>query len=336
MDELDGNATASKPKCTIAIPVYNRERLIRHAVESALRQSTPGLEILVVDNCSTDTTWDVLQTYRDDRLRIVRNVTNVGLFGNFNRCLNLARGEYLRFLCSDDRLLPDGLTSEIRMMDRHPEAVLLSTHAKRIDADLQANGTFANHLPPGIYRGDDLIAHVLWVLSHYLANPLNYPSGILLRRDAALRAGEFDSSLRLVGDLDYFMRILTQGDGILINEIGCEIMMHDGQAGEGIMADGGYLEEWFMLADRWASQLQRQGIQRRVWEQLGADSIWAWTHFMRRGRQHTARIYWRTAMTKGLSPAALIRASIRLVWLQFLLRTRNSRRQPRLTVLPLD
>ncbi|GAI98190.1 unnamed protein product [marine sediment metagenome] len=113
-------------KCTIAIPVYNREDLIRRAVESALAQNVPDLEILVVDNCSTDRTWDVLHTYSDSRLRLVRNERNMGLFGNFNRSLQLAQGKYFRLLCSDDKLPPNCLMSEIDMMEQHENVVLLS------------------------------------------------------------------------------------------------------------------------------------------------------------------------------------------------------------------
>src|SRR5579885_2083954 len=98
--------------CTIAIPVYNRAQLVRQALESALAQDLENTEILVIDNCSTDGTWETLHEYSDPRLRLVRNPTNVGLFGNLNRCLELAEGKYLRILCSDDRLLPGCIRTE--------------------------------------------------------------------------------------------------------------------------------------------------------------------------------------------------------------------------------
>lgn len=324
------------PLCTIAIPVYNRATLIHAALASALAQDMDDLEILVVDNASTDGTWEALQHYDDPRLRLVRNESNVGLFGNFNRCLELAQGDYLRFLCSDDRLSPDCLREEINLMKRYPNAVMLSTQARSIDASGLELGVFANHLPPGIYPGEELIGHVLWVLSHYCYNPLNYPSGILLQREAAYKAGNFDSSLRLVGDLDLFMRILKFGDGVLAGHIGCDIMMHTGQAGEEIMEEGDYFEEWFTLASSMSDTLQRQGIQGRVWEQLAACSLWASSSFLRRRKIGIARLYWHTATTKGLSPLALVQAVIRMVWFQICLRKGNRRFQPTMNRRPLE
>jgi glycosyltransferase involved in cell wall biosynthesis len=108
------------PTCTVAIPVFNRKDMVQRAVASALAQPVSSLDVLVVDNCSTDGTWDALQRLSDPRLRLVRNSHNVGLFGNFNRCLDLATGTYLRFLCSDDTLAAGCLQREISEMESAP------------------------------------------------------------------------------------------------------------------------------------------------------------------------------------------------------------------------
>src|SRR5262249_12344827 len=171
-------------KCTIAIPVYNRESLIRQALESALSQNVSGLEVLVVDNCSTDGTWEILCSYSDPRLRLVRNESNLGLFGNFNRCLELARGTCLRLLCSADRLSSDSLPKELGVMESQPTVALLSTRGHSVDESGRFQFTIADHLPTGIYPGRDAIYNALWVHAHYGHNPFNFPSGILLRREA--------------------------------------------------------------------------------------------------------------------------------------------------------
>src|SRR5450432_379001 len=98
--------------CSIAIPVFNRRDLVHNALRSAIAQAVPNLEILVVDNCSTDGTWEALQAIRDPRLHLVRNDSNLGLFGNFNRCLELSRGEYVCLLGSDDDLTEGFLARE--------------------------------------------------------------------------------------------------------------------------------------------------------------------------------------------------------------------------------
>ena len=126
-------STTIEPTITIAIPVYNREHLVKKALESALRQPERDLEVLVVDNASTDGTWEVLSSFPDPRLRLVRNDRNLGLFGNFNRCIFLARGRYVVTLCSDDMLLDGFLAPARRLLDTHPEVGLVSSRGRGLN-----------------------------------------------------------------------------------------------------------------------------------------------------------------------------------------------------------
>ena len=83
--------------CTVAIPVYNRRDLVQRALQSVLTQDIDDLDILVVDNCSDDGTWEALTAYRDPRLRLVRNERNVGLFGNLIAVWNWHTGVICAF-----------------------------------------------------------------------------------------------------------------------------------------------------------------------------------------------------------------------------------------------
>ncbi len=96
------------PKVSVLIPVYNREELIGECIQSALDQTFIDLEIIIVDNASTDKTWEVCQQYaaKDSRVRIFRNDTNIGPVRNWLRCVNEARGEFGKMLFSDDLIFP--------------------------------------------------------------------------------------------------------------------------------------------------------------------------------------------------------------------------------------
>lgn len=100
-------------KYTIAIPVYNCAATVGRSIESALNQDFDAdYEVLIVDNASTDNTWDVIQGYAHDhprRVKAVRNPRNIGMFGNHNECLRQAEGDYVTFCHSDDELLPHSL-----------------------------------------------------------------------------------------------------------------------------------------------------------------------------------------------------------------------------------
>jgi hypothetical protein len=101
----------------IIIPVYNRAAMVREAIESALN-ATPDVpvDIIVVDDASTDGTWDSLCAYDDPRIRCVRMESNAGQSAARNRGLDLARGTYVKFLDSDDVLVPGHLLTEVQAL----------------------------------------------------------------------------------------------------------------------------------------------------------------------------------------------------------------------------
>lgn len=277
--------------CTVAIPVYNRRALVRRALESALAQDLPGLDILVVDNCSDDGTWQALQRYTDPRLRLVRNERNLGLFGNFNRCLELTSGTYLRFLCSDDTLAPGCLRREVALMEHYPTATLLTTRGQLVDEALSPLGVQADLFGPGLYSGPQAIYATLWCQLAYGKNAINYPSGVLLRRAAAAQAGAFDEQLRVVGDLDFFFRVLAKGDLIVLDALGCEIMLHGGQEGLAKARNGALVQEFELLLRRNEAILAVDGNLAALCRQLPGYALWLALKFLRLRMLPEARLH---------------------------------------------
>jgi hypothetical protein len=315
-------------KCTIAIPVYNRENLIRRAIDSALAQDVSDLEILVVDNCSTDNTWDVLQTYRDSRLHLVRNKYNVGLFGNFNCCLSLAQGKYLRFLCSDDKLIHGCLGREIEIMNAYPNVVLLSTRGRRIDEAGRFLGMQGDHFQSGIYFGHQAIHAVLWFQAHYAYNPLNYPSGILLRREVALKTGQFDTTMRMSGDVDFFLRILEYGDLIVMDTLGCEIMIHTKQEGAQLTGDTAPMLELYALVERYRQLLEQAGTYPRIKQQLAAYALGLGFKYWRIGLLDASRAHCKIVLNNGVHKLETVMPILRLLGLRLILKTTGIRLMP--------
>lgn len=94
----------SPPKVTIAIPTFNRIDYLKLAIQSALSQSYPNLEVIVSDNCSTDETSEYVSSLKDDRLIFLCQSRNIGMIGNWNTCLEKASGEFFLLLSDDDIL----------------------------------------------------------------------------------------------------------------------------------------------------------------------------------------------------------------------------------------
>lgn len=103
------------PLVSILIPVFNRGKLIANCIQSALDQTFSDFEVVVVDNCSTDGTWDVCKSFSaaDSRVRVFRNDKNIGPVLNWKRCINEASGTLGKVLFSDDFLAEDCLAKTV-------------------------------------------------------------------------------------------------------------------------------------------------------------------------------------------------------------------------------
>jgi len=114
------------PVVSVLIPAYNAKQHIREAIESVLAQRFGDWELIIVDDASTDRTYEIAQSYANGkRIRCFRNNSNLGKWANYNRCAELSRGSYLKFLDSDDLLYPHCLQQMVDVMKRHPETVLV-------------------------------------------------------------------------------------------------------------------------------------------------------------------------------------------------------------------
>lgn len=113
------------PRVTVGVPAYNAQRYLPLALDSLVAQTYQDIEILVVDNASTDSTPDIVQRYaeRDPRIRYVRNPENIGAGRNFKRCLELARTEYFRWQSADDLSAPTFVERCVAVLDREPDVI---------------------------------------------------------------------------------------------------------------------------------------------------------------------------------------------------------------------
>ena len=93
----------TKPLVSILIPVYNRERLVKKAIESAINQAYKNIEIIAVDNKSTDKTYEVLTEYskKYSNIKVYQNKENIGPVRNWKKCLEYSSGEFIKILFSE-------------------------------------------------------------------------------------------------------------------------------------------------------------------------------------------------------------------------------------------
>lgn len=146
------------PRVTVFIPVHNREDYICTAVNSILGQTFTDFELLVVDDGSSDATPERLSRYRDPRLRVECNDANLGIPATRNRGLELARGEYLALLDSDDYAYPGRLARQVAWLDRHPDVVQVGSWCSFMDESGRPLGKVRRQP----LRAEDVQAHMLF------------------------------------------------------------------------------------------------------------------------------------------------------------------------------
>jgi hypothetical protein len=121
------------PRVSAIVPTYNTRAHVRAAVDSLLGQSFEALEVIVIDDASSDGSTEALADLADPRLRIVRHRRNQGLSGARNTGLGLARGEYVALLDADDVALPRRFERQVALLDARPEVGLAGCWFNRID-----------------------------------------------------------------------------------------------------------------------------------------------------------------------------------------------------------
>ncbi len=120
------------PKVSVLMPVYktNPEHL-KSAIESILNQTFKDFEFVIVDDCPKDDREKIIKSFNDDRIRYVKNKTNLGITPSRNRLIDMARGEYLAVFDHDDISLPDRLEEQVKVLDTHPEIGVVGCYVER-------------------------------------------------------------------------------------------------------------------------------------------------------------------------------------------------------------
>lgn len=122
-----------KPKISVIMPNYNTQiDILGEAVDSILKQTYTNFELIIVDDCSTNESYNYLQALSDSRILLIRNENNLGITKTLNIALSHARGEYIARMDSDDVSLPDRLEKQLLFMEKSPNVVVCGTYAKEI------------------------------------------------------------------------------------------------------------------------------------------------------------------------------------------------------------
>lgn len=178
------------PQVTIAIPTLNRAGLLRLSLGSALAQDYRNLDVVVLDNSSTDDTESTVKACDDDRLRYVRHDSNIGLLRNFNYAVEHNTSDYLVILQDDDILDRRFVSASVDALESHPTACLAFTNTIEIDehGDPVATQVDNFEFPGGLVDGHHYLEQVVTG-----RNLVIHVSNAMLRASALDAVGPFDA-----------------------------------------------------------------------------------------------------------------------------------------------
>src|SRR5262245_18620248 len=199
------------PLVSIVVPCYNQGNYLQQAIESVLSQDYPRIELIVLDDGSTDDTQAVLSTYTG-RFHYEAHA-NMGQAGTLNKGWRMSKGEILAYLAADDFLLAGAVSKSVERLIRAPEIVLTYCDFNCVDPESH----FLWRVRPPEFNYRDLAVGIV----------VQPGPGAFFRRDAFERAGFWNRRLRHIPDYEYWLRLGLEGTFVRIPEVLAAYRMHD-------------------------------------------------------------------------------------------------------------
>ncbi|MCL1849504.1 MAG: glycosyltransferase family 2 protein [Clostridiales bacterium] len=218
-------SNAADPLVSVVIPTRNHAKFLPESIGSAIAQTYLNLEILVLDNASTDNTTDVVLSIakQDNRVRYIRNETDIGLAQNFNRGISLASGDYINILCADDLIEPVFIQKMIEAFRETPGVALAGCARQQINTNgISISAPLAFSSSSGFFEGPETIIRCL-----LHGNLIGEPSAVLFLKNNAQRG--FSLSYSQLIDLEFWFLLLESGSFAFVAEPLCKVRRHEGQ-----------------------------------------------------------------------------------------------------------
>ena len=175
----------TNPEYSVVLPTYNNELYLEEAIESVLNQTFSDFELIVIDDCSTDSSNGILATYEklDNRIKVLKNHRNIGVARSLNKGVELARGKYIARMDGDDICIPERFEKQHMYLESHPEVGLLGTQILIIDKDGTLDPEFVWEQPT---KSGINAWHLLYT------TPLCHPS-VVMRKELLLAVNGYNA-----------------------------------------------------------------------------------------------------------------------------------------------
>jgi len=237
-----------KPIVSVCIPSFNYGKYISEAIDSVLNQSLKEFEIVIVDDCSTDNSKEVISRFSDSRIRFYENETNIGMTKNWNKCVKLSRGEFICILGADDYVHPEFLEKCVRSVGSNSRVGLVYSAFERVKDNREKIETFR-------LSDTDFIESGSRAFRRFAKRNVIMLASALIRKDCFESLGDFDEHLGYAPDLEMFARIATRYDVAFVSEVLGYYRLHKDNFTKVFGKTGQMVNEIIMTVDKMISDI---------------------------------------------------------------------------------
>ena len=229
------------PLISICIPTYNGGAFIKECLEGLFTQTYSNYEVIICDDGSKDNTVSIIKECIKGKSSItfIENEGNLGLVDNWNKCIALSKGDYIKFLFQDDHITPGALERIAGVIEKHRPMFITSKRKFILSPASSENAKnyfntylqkFENEL--GIKKDTFIeLKDVAKLASKYIGiNFIGEPSVYVFKKSVVETVGNFDKSFQQLCDLEFALRAISNTNLFYINDVTCEFRIHDSSA----------------------------------------------------------------------------------------------------------
>ena len=195
------------PNISVLLPAFNAEKYIEHAIQSILNQTYSNFELIILNDGSSDSTEEIIKSFKDTRILYINNEQNIGLVSTLNKGLKLAKGKYIARMDADDISYIDRFSKQYLFLENNPSYIICSSSRRNFNDS--NNREHISYMPVS----DSAIR-----ISSIFGTPFTHPA-VMFRKEIVLENILFyDKSFKYTQDYDLWIRMLKYGKGYNFNE----------------------------------------------------------------------------------------------------------------------
>lgn len=204
----------NKPKISVLMPAYNTETYIKEAIESVLNQIFRDFEFIIINDGSTDSTKEIIESYKDPRIKLINHNINRGVYNSRNEAFRIACGNYIALIDSDDICFLDRFQKQVSFMSKNPEVDLIGGRVQTIDEKSKIIGIIETNYDRNIIKWFQIIKNQF----------IN--STVFFRKELLNKIGYCNEKYFYAGDYDFFSRAIRLANTRNISEFVVQYRIH--------------------------------------------------------------------------------------------------------------